>query len=58
MKISELTDVSIEEPNVQLLVDMPNGTRVAVLDYYYDIAESGRSIIVLRTGKETKKCKY
>ena len=58
MKLSEITDATIDEPNSQLVVELPNGQRMATSGYYFDQSESGSWILVVRAGKKQKKCKY
>ena len=58
MKLSEITDETIDEPNSQLVIELPNGQRMATSGHYFDQSESGNLILVVRAGKKQKKCKY
>ena len=55
MKASEITDATIELPNAQIVVELPNGQRVATSNYYHDDSARGEPIIVVKTGRKLTK---
>ena len=58
MKAGSITDATIDEPRSEVVVQLPNGQRMSVLNYYHDRNESGNYILVLAAGKKVKSQKY
>jgi len=54
MRAKELTDDSINLPNAQIVIELPNGQQLATKDYYYGTNKKGESTIVIVTGREIK----
>jgi hypothetical protein len=52
MKAGELTDETIQNPNARIVVEMPNGQRVATIDYYHTIDPKGNGMIVITAGRK------
>lgn len=52
MKLERLTDISIEEPKTQVVIQLPNGQLVSTLDYKFDLSKKGDPIIIIKTGRK------
>lgn len=55
MKLGELTDVSLELPKAQIVIELPNGQRMATGEYYHDSNKRNEPIIVIKAGKKIGK---
>ena len=51
LKIGELTDVSIQEQNSPVVVEMPNGHQVTTTGYHFGTDKRGNPVIIIRAGK-------
>ena len=52
MKAEQLTDTTIQEPKSEIVVELPNGQRVATQGYFHDCNQHGEEIIVLKAGRK------
>ena len=55
MKAEQLTDVTIQEPKSEIVIELPNGQRVATQRYFQDRDKRGGKIIVLKAGRKLAK---
>ena len=55
VEASELTDVSLDLPNSHIVIEMPNGQRMATNSYRLDTSARGEPIVVLMAGRKLNK---
>jgi hypothetical protein len=55
MKAEQLTDTTIQEPKSEIVIELPNGQRVATQGYFHDRDKRGGEIIVLKAGRKLAK---
>lgn len=55
MKLEELTDISIELPKAQIVIELANGQRVSTSEYYHDDNKRNEPIIVIKAGRKISK---
>ena len=55
MKAEQLTDVTIQEPKSEIVIELSNGQRVATHGYFHDRDKRGGEIIVLKAGRKLDK---
>lgn len=52
MKAGELTDTTIAQPKSQIVIELPNGQRIATNDYWHGRNGKGEPIIVIKAGRK------
>jgi len=53
MKAADLTDITIQEPKAQIVIELGNGQFVSTANYYVDTNKSGGPIIVIQAKRKS-----
>lgn len=53
--ISSLVDDLLSMPKAQIVIQLPNGQRIATNDYHHDINGAGQTVIVIQAGRKLDK---
>jgi len=54
MKAGDLTDITIEESRVPVVVEMPDGKQVTTTGYYCGSNKRGEPVLVICAGKKKR----
>jgi hypothetical protein len=52
MKAETLTDVTIEIPKANIVVELPNGQRTSASGFWVQEDKNGKPIIVIKSGRK------
>lgn len=45
--------LNIDDPNI--VIELQNGQRLSTTNYFHDVSENNKTIIVIKTGRKLKK---
>lgn len=52
MKAKELTDVTLDIPNANIVIELPNGQRTSCTGFWVQEDKNSRPILVVKSGKK------
>ena len=52
MKVEALTDISMELPKANIVIELPNGQRTTATGYWVREDKNGRDIVVIKSGRK------
>lgn len=55
MKAGEIIDAAIQENKSDIVIELPNGQRIATTGYYHSDNKRGEPVIVITAGRKVGK---
>ena len=55
MKSGEIVDAAIEDPSQEIVIELPNGDKIATTDYIHGSNKRGDPVLIIKCGRKLAK---